>query len=123
MKLGILLISVIILLFSSSGAYAEDICFSEQTAKKMIVDLELKKNYEEQIEYYKEGNKELEYQIKLLKEVNSLQKEQITQYKDLMKLQKDGYESIIKENKPSFIKKTFEAIGFVGIGVLIGLLL
>jgi hypothetical protein len=121
MKLVILLlISSIFLYFP---AYAEDICFSEPTANKIIVDLELKKNYEEQIGYYKEGNKELEYQVKLLREVNSLQKEQITQYKDLMKLQKDGYESIIKESKPSFLHEVSKVIGFIGIGILIGLVL
>jgi hypothetical protein len=120
MKLVILLSS---LLLFTTPLYAEDICFTEPVAKKMIVDLELKKNYEEQLEYYREGNKELEYQIKLMKEVNSLQKEQISQYKDLMKLQKDGYESIIKENKPSFIRSLFNTIGTIGVGILIGLLL
>jgi hypothetical protein len=110
-------------MFLIPPVWAEDICFSEPVAKKMVVDLELKKNFEEQIGYYQEGNKELEYQVKLLKEINALQKEQIVQYKDLMKLQKDGYESIIKESKPSFIKKVFEGLGFVGFGILIGLVL
>jgi len=121
MKLAILLL--ISSIFICLPAYAEDICFSEPTATRMVVDLELKKNYEEQIGYYKEGNKELEYQIKLLKEVNTLQKEQITQYKDLMKIQKEGYESIIKESKPSFLHEVSKVIGFIGIGILIGLVL
>lgn len=121
-KLALLLL-VSSLIFCSYSYAEENICFTEDTAKRMIVHIEKVSNLEEQIRLYQEGNRELEYQVKLLKEVNGLRKEQVDQLQDLVKLQKDSYESIIKENKPSFIRNLFNTVGAIGIGVLIGLCL
>lgn len=89
----------------------------------MVVELEVKQSLTEQIDLYKQANNELEYQVKLLKEINTLQKTQVDQYKDLVKIQKEGYESIIKESKPSFLHEATKVLGFIGIGILIGLVL
>lgn len=124
MKRKIIVIIFFTCLVFCSYSYAEEsICFDESTASRMIVHIEKVSNLEEQIELYKEGNKELEYQVRLLKEVNGLRKEQVDQLQNLVKLQKDSYEAIIKESKPSFIRNLFNTIGAMGIGVLIGLCL
>lgn len=118
---------LVILLFLLSSlcipAFAQDICFTNEVASRMIVDLEQKNNYENQVVLYKEGNRELEYQVQLLKEVNELRKEQLNQYERLVNLQKDSYEAIIKESKPSIGQKIFEFISLLGLGVAIGALI
>ena len=106
------------------------VCFKEEDAKKMVVELENARDYEDEIDLLKKGNLEIEKQITLLKEANKLQNEQldiskktIDSYKELLQAQKDAYEKKIENEKPSIWGKFFAAIGGVGIGVLIGLLL
>ena len=106
------------------------ICFKEADANKIIVRLETADDYEVEIDLLKQGNLELEKQINLLKEVNKLQTEQllvskqtINSYKELLKTQKEAYEKQIENTKPSVWGKIFAAVGGIGIGVLIGLLL
>lgn len=104
-------------------SYADDICFSEQTAREMIVYIEQCNIIRQQVEVLKEANKELEYQVRLLKEINTLRVEQVDKLQDLVKLQKDAYEGIIKESKPSVFKSFVTGIGYLSIGILIGLVL
>jgi hypothetical protein len=106
------------------------ICFEEEDAKQMVVQLENSIDYEDQSENLKQGTAELEKQIALLKEINKLQMEQlniskqtIESYKELTKVQKEAYEKHIDNIKPSIWDKIFPSLGGVGIGVLIGLLL
>lgn len=103
-----------------STAYAQNICFAPDTAKRMLISIEKTPLLEEQITLYQSANKELEYQILLLKEINILRKEQIEQYEKIVKLQKESYESIIKESRPSIWQEIFKAISYIGIGALIG---
>jgi uncharacterized membrane protein (DUF106 family) len=137
-SLGIVLISLVILPLTS---YAQTstvtvntaspvVCFTEDDAKKIVVDLENVNDYKEQVELLKEANAELEKQIGLLKDINKLQQEQlnvskqtIESYKELLKTQKEAYEKQIENNKPSIWGKIAAAAGGLGIGVLIGLLL
>jgi len=138
LSLKIVLISLVILPLTS---YAQTstvivnstspvVCFTEDDAKKMVVDLENSNDYREQVEILKEANAELEKQITLLKEINKLQQEQseiskqtIESYQKLLKAQKEAYEKEIENNKPSIWEKIFVGIGAAGIGVLIGSLL
>lgn len=107
------------------------VCFTEaDISNKVIVSLENSGDYKEQIDLLKQGNIELERQITLLKEVNKLQQEQIEiskstieSYKDLLKVQKEAYEKQIDNTKPSIWDKIFPALGGIGIGVLVGLLI
>lgn len=106
------------------------VCFTEDDAKKIVVDLENVNDYKEQVELLKEANAELEKQIISLKEINKLQQEQleitkqtIESYKNLLKTQKEAYEKEIENNKPSIWGKIFAGIGGLGIGILVGLLL
>jgi hypothetical protein len=106
------------------------VCYEEETGKQMILQLENSIDYRKQVDLYKQGNIELEKQNTLLKESNKLQNEQldvskrtIESYKELLKVQKDAYEEQIKNTKPSIWSKIGAALGVIGIGVLVGLLL
>ncbi len=116
-----LVIGLCLLLLASSFAYSQDICFDEQTAGRLVVQIEQTQNLKEQIELYKQANIELETQIKLLKEISNLKDGQINKQKELLTIQKDTYEGIIKESKPNLLKNIFNIIGFIGIGILVGL--
>ena len=106
------------------------ICYTEETGKQIILQLENSNDYKTQVDLYKQGNVELEKQIDLLKETLVLQKQQrdvadqtIESYKKLITVQKDAYEKQIENNKPSIWGKIGAALGGLGIGALIGLLL
>lgn len=132
MKFALFILSVILIPFILAEceiARAADITFDESVAGKMVVEIEQCRIMEDQIELYKESNAELEYQIKLQKDINNLQKEQlevtkeaVKQYQELLKIQEDVYKQVIKDTKPNPIKKFIDSLGFVGIGVLIGVL-
>ena len=111
-------------------ARAADITFEESVAGKIVVEIEQCRITENQIELYKEANQELEYQIKLQKDINDLQKDQleiaketVKQYQELLKIQEDVYKQAIRDVKPNPVKKLIDAIGFIGIGILVGILL
>lgn len=106
------------------------VCFKESDASRMVVELENNGDYREQIDLLKQANSELEKQIGFLKEINKLQQEQlkvseqtIASYKELLKTQKEAYEKKIENEKPSIWGKIAAAVGGLGIGVLVGLLL
>lgn len=124
------IICLIGLMFVSVPAFAEDICFSEDTAKQITVELEKTKNLKEQVELYKTANSELVEQTKLLKDMLKLKDEQIAasdrtikQYQEIIKFQKETYEQAIKDVKPNPIKKLIDDLGFIGIGIMIGILI
>jgi hypothetical protein len=120
MKLSVIVLSSFLL---ASVAHAQDVCFSEDHAGRMLQQLEQTQNLKEQVDLYERANQELEYQVKLLKEVNALQREQVGQYKELLQIQREGYESIIKESKPNAFKEFINKLGFMGIGALVGMAL
>ena len=106
------------------------ICYEEKTGSQMILQLENAKDYKTQVDDLKQGNAELEKQIALLKEANKLQAEQrdianqtIESYKGLLKVQKESFEKQIENQKPSIWGKIGAALGGLGIGILIGMLL
>jgi len=106
------------------------VCFTEEDAKKIVVELENSADYQEQIELLKDANVELEKQISFLKDINKLQQEQLTiskqtieSYKELIKSQREAYETEIKNTKPSIWKQIITGISGLGIGILIGLIL
>lgn len=129
MSFGIVLFSLVINPLINLS-YAGDICFSENDAKQMLVQLESVADYKEQIELMKSANQELLKQIELLKQVNKLQVDQLTTYKKtidaydaLLKSQKNAYEKQIENERPSIFGKIFAGVGGIGTGILIGLIL
>ena len=118
---GVAISLAIALIFLASTAFAE--CFDEAETDRITMQLEETAKLRERVDLLEKGTAELLSQIQALQQINALQKEQISQVKELMQIQKDGYESIIKSNKPNWFKETMQHIGFVGIGVLLGIAL
>lgn len=119
---------LLIFVFSSFGL-CQEICFTYESAVKLESDL---KNCEyDQLELKKriEEKELLEQEIQLLKQKIELQNQLIqatqqtlNQYEQLIRYQKEAYEDIIRKNQPSLYKKIFDSLGFIGLGVIIGLI-
>ena len=126
---GIVLL-VLGIVLQSNLSFAADVCFPEETDKKIIVDLETCKTYKDETALLEKGNEELKKQIDLLKQVNKLQQEQleiskqtVDSQKELLKTQKELYEKQIANMKPSFIDKLLLGLAGLGIGVVAGALI
>lgn len=109
---------------------AEDVCVSEESAKRMVVELEKGRVNEEQLIVLKAYNSELEKQISLMKDVVKLKDDQIKkneemikQQKQLMEYQEQACEEKVKNAKPSFFDGLIKVLGGVAIGIIIGVLL
>lgn len=119
-------------LFQSTSLAANNsiVCFTENDAGQIVVQLEKTKLLEEEIDLLKLKSDELSKQITLLEEQKKKQQEQlevaqktIDSYKSLLETQKQAYEEQIKKSKPSVMKQLGTILGSIGIGVLIGVLL
>lgn len=122
---------MVILLFSCSCLYAEDIiCYKPEVASKIVVDLQKANFTNQELIATQKLNDELKVQIESLNQIITLQKEQInildsgmSSYKDLLKIQKEGYEKEIKAAKPSLLDTLLKSAGLLGAGIIIGALL
>ena len=130
MKVFLATIGILFCILAPALLHAEDVCVSEDSAKRIVVDLEKGKINEEQVITLKAYNQEMEKQISLLKEVVKLKDDQIAkneeligQQKQLMEYQVQACEEKVKSAKPSFFDGLIKIIGGVGIGILIGVLL
>ena len=88
-----LLSSLMICLFLASQVYASDICFSEEQAKQIVVELKQKRVLEQEVQEYEALIENLKKQNEILKEQNQLLKEQIELYKN----QRQLYDTALKE--------------------------
>jgi len=121
---------IIFILFICQTLYSAEACFSEKSTIKLETDLkqcdfdrqEFQK-CEEDKALADEEIKQLKEKIELYKEAIKTNEQAIKQYKDLLQYQKDSYEKIIKENKPSIFREIFNSLGFIGIGIIVGLIL
>jgi predicted tellurium resistance membrane protein TerC len=84
---------LIIWLVSISNVYAVDICFSEEQAKRIVIELKQKRILEQEIKEYEVLVENLKKQNEILREQNQLLKEQIELYKNQIQL----YETALKE--------------------------
>lgn len=121
---------ILLCIFAPTLLHAEDVCVSEDSAKRIVVDLEKGKINDEQVITLRAYNQEMEKQILLLKDVVTLKdgqiaknEELIVQQKQLMEYQVQACEEKVKNAKPDFFDGLIKIIGGVGIGVLIGVLL
>ncbi len=129
-KILFAIIGILLCIVVPSLLYAEDVCVSEESAKRIVVDLEKGKVNEEQVITLKAYNQEMEKQILLIKEVAKLKDEQIKkneemieQQKKLMEYQAQACEEKVKNGSPSFFDGLIKIIGGAGIGIIIGVLL
>lgn len=124
---------LIVFLLMPSLAFAEteaDVCFFESTAKEIVVEVEKCRILKEQNELYKQGTLELEKQLELLNKLIEAKDAQIkilqetgTKYQELLQQQKESCDKLVAESKPGFLKVLLQALGFIGLGVLLGIAL
>ena len=114
-----LLNSLLICLVLASQVYASDICFSEEQAKSIVVELKQKRVLEEEVQEYEALVENLKRQNEILKEQNQLLKEQIELYKN----QKQLYETALKECERKRKFSLIEKGKYLGIGILVGILI
>lgn len=126
---------LIALLFPQSSS-AEEICFDEGTAGKIVVDLERAKIAEQQLVVAAEGSEELKQQLTILKGTIQLLQDQIEVYKQIDEVSKNMIEmknqiSVAKDQiwkqqvdaaKPSFFDNAKIFLGGIGVGALVILL-
>lgn len=128
-KLGSLVFLLVFL--SVSSGYCQDVTLTMplESVKKIVVDLEKVRLYEEQIIVLEKGSEELVKQNKLILEQNVLIKDQIQLKQDQLELattemenMKKMYEAKLQaceDGKPTFTQKLSLMAGSAGVGALI----
>lgn len=105
MKIKTLIIfSFLIFLFLPIISHSQDICFSQDDGKKLVMELERGRLIEQNLILIEEQNKELMKQTEILKEQNKIYQEQfqaayelIKKNEELYKLKTDALENDLKE--------------------------
>jgi hypothetical protein len=88
------MVSVLLIsLFLITNVYAYEVCFTEEQAKQIVVELKQKRILEQEVKEYEALVENLKKQNEILKEQNQLLKEQIELYKN----QKQLYDTALKE--------------------------
>lgn len=124
-----LILTLILLLLIASPAYA-DVCFDDEIAGKMVVELEQCRIQKDSIDIYKQTIANLEEQVRMQDEMLTVYRDSLTKakeniegYQKLLDEQKGLYEAEIKKAKPSFIERIVTGVGFMGLGAVIAGLL
>lgn len=78
-----LVLSLLVLLLCPLNSRAQDICFDDATAARMIVTLEQAKISEQQLQAQAGGNAELQTQVDILRGTIKLYEDQIAVYKNM----------------------------------------
>jgi cell shape-determining protein MreC len=99
-------------------------------AGSLVVEIEKCRTLQERIDLYQKANAELERQVELLEKIVDLKDREIevlertnSKYRDLLTTEEEMYGQILKAQRPNPIQKAIEALGFVGLGVILVLLL
>jgi formamidopyrimidine-DNA glycosylase len=100
------------------NVYAYEVCFSEEQAKQIVVELKQKRVLEQEVQEYEALIENLKKQNEILKEQNQLLKEQIELYKN----QKQLYDTALKECERKSKIGLIEKGKYLGIGILFGIL-
>ena len=109
---------LIVCLMSLSNVYAVEICFSEEQARQIVVELKQKRILEQEVREYEALVENLKKQNEVLREQNRLLKEQIELYKN----QKQLYETALKECERKQKVGLFEKGKWFGLGILVSIL-
>jgi predicted phage tail protein len=114
------LVSAAILCALVGTSYAGEICMSEETASKVVVELEQKRVMEQELRAQEELIANLRKQVDLLKQENALLREQVA----LLKEQRDTYK-ILSDEKDKELRREkvgswFKGTKAFGIGTVVG---
>lgn len=113
-----LLSSLLVCLFLASQVYAVDICFPEEQAKQVVVELKQKRVLEQEVQEYERLIENLKKQNEILKEQNQLLREQMELYKN----QKQLYDTALKECQKKQMVCLFEKGKWFVYGAVSGLI-
>lgn len=114
-------------MINNNSFATENICFSQDVSKKLVVEIEKCQILKEQIKVYEEMNIELLKSIDLLNDV-IIKKDEIIEedrkliefYRLSLREQEKMYQEMLKKSKPSFKEELMKAGMYFGLGVLIG---
>jgi cell shape-determining protein MreC len=98
---GVLLLG----LFLTTNVYAYEVCFIEEQAKQIVVELKQKRILEQEIKEYEALVENLKKQNEMLKEQNQLLREQIELYKNQKQLYNTALKECEKKQHVSFFEK------------------
>ncbi len=123
-------VSSIIILFLASASFSADFCFDEKSIIQLEANLKQCEFDREELAKCEQDRALADEEIKILKQKIELQKQiielnerELQQYKELLEYQRQSYEMLIKQNKPSTFKQIFNTLGFIGLGLLVGIVL
>ena len=113
-------------LFCPPNLRAGEICFSEEVAGRMVVELERNALLKEQLVLQEQMTRELSQQVDSLKEIVRLQKEQIDASNNMIESQKKMAEAqdancrqLIKAAKPTFLDNVKSNVLAGGVGAVL----
>jgi hypothetical protein len=114
------LVSAVILCALAGTSYAGEVCMSEGTASKIVVELEQKRVMEQELQAQEELVANLKKQVDLLRQENALLREQVA----LLKEQRDTYK-ILSDEKDKELRRAkvggwFKNVESFGVGTLVG---
>ena len=117
-------------LLGSLPSNAQDVCFDEATAGRMVVELERIPNLQRQLQLQESISLELTYQKDTLLETVRLQKEQVTLAQETIAAQKQvaevaekNCEARVEAAQPSFWHQLGTHTGAFGVGAVIAAVL
>ena len=107
--------------------YAQgSVCFSEDVAGKMVMELERTANLGKQVELLEQGTAEMQAQLDILKETIRIQKEQVDvataaleAQKKLAEVQDANCKQLIKAAKPTFLDNVKNNMLAGGVGAVL----
>lgn len=105
MKSSLFFVLIFCLIFPGR-VFAGDICMSQETASKVVVELEQKRVLEQEVKEQEALIENLKKQVDLLKQENQLLKEQV----QLLKEQKDIYKTLAEEKDKEIRRQ--KVVGF-----------
>ena len=102
------------------------VCFSEDVAGKMVMELERTANLGRQVELLEQGTAEMRAQLDILKETIRIQKEQVDvataaleAQKKLAEVQDANCQQLIKAAKPTFLDNVKNNVLAGGVGAVL----
>jgi len=102
------------------------VCFSEDVAGKMVMELERTANLGRQVELLEQGTAEMQAQLDILKETIRIQKEQVDAataameaQKKLAEVQDANCQQLVKAAKPTFLDNVKNNVLAGGVGAVL----
>jgi len=114
------LVSVVLLCALVGTSYAGEVCMSEETASKIVVELEQKRIMEQELQAQEELVANLRKQVDLLRQENTLLREQVMllkEQRDIYKVLSDEKDRELKMEKVGGLLKN---AGSFGVGAVVG---